>query len=89
MGIYSHETTADLIAKRQRLSETLELRLTGPSRVSSRGNSSEYNNRSAEYQNAIKELRAAIGEITAELAKRGEDGSLSGSNVRRPIYLVC
>lgn len=88
MGIYSHISTDELIAKRTRFVDALELRLTGPSRVVSGGNSSEFNNRSSEYQLAIDHLRKEINSINAELERRGASGSVTGSNARAPIYLV-
>jgi uncharacterized protein YukE len=88
MGIYSHLSTEELTAKRARLVDALELRLTGPSRVAFAGNSSEFNHRVSEYQQAIDHLRREINAINAELDRRGASGSLTGSNARAPIYLV-
>jgi hypothetical protein len=81
MGIYSHISTEDLTAKRSRLVDALELRLTTPSRVAS-------GTHAAEYQQVSEQIRKEIGGINSELERRGASGSLSGSNARSPIYLV-
>jgi hypothetical protein len=77
MGIYSHLSTDELTAKRDRLLAALESRLTGPSSVSSTGRSVGY-----QHANQAAEIRRELDAINAELSRRG------GAPARGPIYLV-
>ena len=75
MGLYSHYSTPDLEALRQRLMASLHDRLTGPTSASSNG-------RSVQFQQQTDHIRKEAGEVATELARR------SGQADRRPIYLV-
>ena len=75
MGLYSHYSTPDLEALRQRLINSLHARLTGPTSASSNG-------RSVQFQQQTDHIRKEAGEVAAELARR------NGQAGRRPIYLV-
>jgi hypothetical protein len=75
MGLYSHYSTPDLEALRQRLMDSLHARLTGPTSATSNG-------RSVQFQQQTDHIRKEAGEVAAELARR------CGQAGRRPIYLV-
>jgi len=75
MGLYSHYTTPDLEALRQRLMDSLHARLTGPTAASSNG-------RSVQFQQQTDKIKQEAAEVSAELARR------TGQFDRRPIYLV-
>ena len=76
MGIYSHQTDAQLIELRDKYTASLNERLTQPV-------ASGWGDKRIQYdQAAIKELRAALVAVTAEINQR------SGQSVRGPIYLV-
>lgn len=75
MGLYSHYSTPDLEALRQRLMDSLHARLTGPTSASSNG-------RSVQFQQQTDKIKHEAAEVAAELARR------SGQFARRPIYLV-
>lgn len=75
MGLYSHYTTLELEALRQRLMDSLHARLTGPTSASSSG-------RSVQYQQQTDNIRKEAAEVGTELARR------NGRADRRPIYLV-
>ena len=75
MGIYSHYTTDQLTALRDKLTDTLHARLTGPS-------ASAWGDRRVQYEQQTAEIRKEIGAVNAELDLR------SGRSAHRPIYLV-
>lgn len=75
MGLYSHYTTPELEALRQRLMDSLHARLTGPTSAASNG-------RSVQFQQQTDNIRKEVAEVNTELARR------TGQPDRRPIYLV-
>lgn len=75
MGIYSHHTTEQLQALRDRLTQSLHDRLTRPTAVGS-------GDRSARYDQQTAEIRKEIAAVCAELDAR------AGTHAHRPIYLV-
>ena len=75
MGLYSHYSTPDLEALRQRLMDSLHARLTGPTSATSNG-------RSVQFQQQTDKIKQEAAEVSAELARR------AGQFARRPIYLV-
>jgi hypothetical protein len=75
MGLYSHYTTPDLEALRQRLMDSLHARLTGPTSATSNG-------RSVQFQQQTDNIRKEADAVTAELNRR------NGVVSHRPIYLV-
>lgn len=75
MGLYSHYTTAELEALRQRLMDSLHARLTGPTAATSNG-------RSVQFQQQTDNIRKEAAAVGTELERR------SGQADRRPIYLV-
>ena len=77
MGIYSHLSTDELTAKRDRLLAALESRLTGPSSVSSTGRSVGY-----QHANQTADIRRELDAINAERSRR------DGAPARGPIYLA-
>lgn len=88
MGLYSHLTDADLIAKRDQYMAAHERSLTGPSKVASSGSSVSFNDRAVEYQQTIKNLENALRAINAELQARGLAPNTSTAKPRQPIYLI-
>lgn len=75
MGIYSHLSNEQLTQKRDRLIDSLEQRLTGPTAASSQG-------RSVQYQQQTEAISKELERITGEIEAR------AGTSSRRPIYLV-
>ena len=75
MGIYSHLTNEQLTQKRDRLLDSLEQRLTGPTAASTQG-------RSVQYQQQTDAIRKELKDITGEIDAR------AGTASHRPIYLV-
>lgn len=75
MGLYSHYSTDQLTALRDRLMASLHDRLTGPSAATSNG-------RSVQYQLQTDQIRKELADVNTEIARH------SGQAVRRPIYLV-
>ena len=88
MSLYSHLTDQELFAKRTLYMESLDQRLTGPSRVSSGGSTVGFNDRAVEYQRSIEDLRRELRSITAELQARGLTPTTGTARPRQPIYLV-
>lgn len=88
MGLYSHLTNADLIARRDRYLQAHEERLTGPSKVSTSGSSVAFNDRGVEYQQTLQNLEAQLRAINAELQARGLAPTTGTAKPRQPIYLV-
>lgn len=76
MGLYSHYTTEQLTALRDRLSVAFEQQLTGPVSAAGHGRSVQFR------QDGAKDLQRQIQDINAELQRR------AGGSARRPIYLV-
>lgn len=76
MGLYSHYTTDQLTAMRDRLSVAFEQRLTGPASAAGHGRSVQF------QQDGGKQLQQQIIAINEELQRR------AGGGTRRPIYLV-
>lgn len=75
MGIYRHLTDEQLTQKRDRLLDSLEQRLTGPTAASAQG-------RSVQYGQQTDAIRKELEQINAELDVR------TGTASHRPIYLV-
>ncbi len=76
MGIYSHLTTEQLTAKRDRLLQALEDRLTQPTAAGSPSG------RNTRYDQNPEQLRKELAEVTSELQNR------DGTSSRGPIYIV-
>lgn len=76
MGIYSHLTTEQLTAKRDKLLQALEDRLTQPTAAGSASG------RNARYDQNPDQLRKELAEVIAEIGKRDTTAT------RGPIYLV-
>lgn len=75
MGIYSHNTTDQLTAIRDKLTNSLHDRLTAPT-------TSAWGDRRIQFDQQTAEIRKEIIAVTAELDSR------AGIVNRRPIYLV-
>ena len=76
MGTYSHMTEVQLAELRDKLTASLNDRLTQPAMQG-------WGDKRVQYdQAAVKELRSALNEVKAEIDNR------AGINIRRPIYLV-
>ena len=76
MGTYSHLTESQLVELRDKLTASLNDRLTQPAMQG-------WGDKRVQYdQAAVKELRASLHEVKAEIDNR------AGVNIRRPIYLV-
>jgi hypothetical protein len=88
MSLYSHLTDEELFARRTLYMQSLEQRLTGPSRVSSGNSTVGFNDRAVEYQQVIKDLRLELGRIANELQARGLTPTTGTARPRQPIYLV-
>lgn len=88
MGMYSHLTDADLLAKRDRMVAAHEERLIGPSKVASSGASVSFNDRAVEYQQTIKNIDTALRAINSELQARGLLPTTGTAKPRQPIYLI-
>lgn len=81
MGIYSHHTTEELKAMRQRLSTSLMDRLTKPTSIGHGGGNGT--SRNATYSQDTDKIKREIEAIGAEIERR------SGAPASRgPIYLV-
>lgn len=78
MGIYSHLSTEQLTATRDRLTQALTDRLANPSTISSADRRVQFDNAGQ----SIAEIRKALADIAAEFYRR------NGTSARRPIYLV-
>lgn len=75
MGIYSHQTTDQLTAIRDKLTNSLHDRLTAPT-------ASSWGDRRIQFDQQTAEIRKEITAVNAELDSR------NGTVARRPIYLV-
>jgi len=88
MGLYSHLTDAELLAKRTRLMQAHEERLIGPSRVTSSGSSVAFNDRGVEYQQTVAHIESHLRAINSELQARGLTPTTGTAKPRQPIYLA-
>jgi hypothetical protein len=76
MGTYSHLTDLQLVELRDKFTNALNDRLTGPS-------AQGWADKRVQYDaGAVNELRISLAEVAGEIDRR------EGRNQRRPIYLV-
>lgn len=75
MGIYSHYSTDQLTALRDKLTAALHDRLINPTALA-------WGDRRTQYDQKTDDIRKEIAEVNAELARR------TGSPTAGPIYLV-